>query len=82
MVEAIIEGPLECSKGLPHEFGIAIVAVGVPLLTIATALGHANLQITAVYITAADLEARDFLTRMCRKKICGIRRVKISGEGP
>ena len=39
-------------------------AAGVPLPTIAAALGHANLQTTAVYITAAGREARDFLVRM------------------
>ena len=64
MADASIEDPQACPKGLRHGFGIAAVAAGVPLPTIAAALGHANLQTTAVYTTAAGLEARDFLARM------------------
>ena len=41
---------------------------GVPLPTVATALGHSNLQTTAVYTTVAGLEARDFLARMWERK--------------
>ena len=63
-----VEGPQACPKGLRHGFGIAAVAAGVPLPTIAAALGHANLQTTAIYTTAAGLEARDFLARMWDQK--------------
>ena len=68
MTDAGIEGPQACPKGLRHGFGIATVAAGVPLPTIAAALGHANLQTTAVYTTAAGLEARDFLARMWERE--------------
>ena len=68
MADAGVEGPQACSKGLRHGFGIAAVAAGVPLPTVAAALGHANLQTTAIYTTAADLEARDFLARMWDQK--------------
>ena len=68
MTDAGIEGPQACPKGLRHGFGIAAVAAGVPLPTIAAALGHANLQTTAVYTTAAGLEARDFLARMWERE--------------
>ena len=44
------------------------VAAGVPLPTTAAALGHANLQTTAVYTTAVGLEARDFLARMWERE--------------
>ena len=64
MADAGVEGPQTCPKGLRHGFGIAAVAAGVPLPTIAAALGHANLQTTAIYTTAAGLEARGFLARM------------------
>ena len=49
-------------------FGIAAVAAGVPLPAIAAALGHANLQTTAIYTATAGLEARDFLARMWDQK--------------
>ncbi len=49
-------------------FGIAAVAAGVPLPTIAAALGHANLPTTAIYTTAAGLEARDFLGLMWERE--------------
>ena len=65
MADAGIEGPQACPKGLRHGFGIA---AGVPLPTIASALGHANLQTTAVYTTAAGLEARNFLARMWERE--------------
>ena len=68
MADAGVEGPQACPKGLRHGFGIAAVAAGVPLPTIAAALGHANLQTTAIYTTAAGLEARDFLARMWDQK--------------
>ena len=68
MTDAGIEGPQACPKGLRHGFGIAAVAAGVPLPTIAAALGHANLQTTAVYTTASGLEAREFLARMWERE--------------
>ena len=68
MADAGIEGPQACPKGLRHGFGIAAVAAGVLLPTIAAALSHANLQTTAVYTTAAGLEAREFLAKMWEKE--------------
>ena len=53
-----------CPEGLRHGFGIAAIAASVPLQMTAAALGHANLQATAIYTTAAGLEARDSLARM------------------
>ena len=42
MADAGVEDPQACPKGLRHGFGIAAVAAGVPLPTIAAALGHAT----------------------------------------
>ena len=64
MERAGISGPQACPKGLRHAFGIAAVAAGVPLPTIAAVLGHADLSTTAIYTTAVGIEARQFLARM------------------
>ena len=68
MADAGVEGPQACPKGLRHAYGLAAVAAGVPLPTIAAALGHVNLQTTAIYTTAAGHKARDFLARMWDQK--------------
>ena len=68
MAEAGIESPLACPKGSRHGFSIAAVAAGVQLPRIAAALGHANLQTTAVYTTAACLKALDFPPRMWKRE--------------
>lgn len=64
MDRAGIAGPQACPKGLRHAFGIAAVAAGVPLPTIAAVLGHADISTTAIYTTAVGIEARTFLARM------------------
>ncbi len=64
MHEAAISGPQACPKGLRHGFGIAAVAAGVPLPTLAAVLGHSSITTTAVYTTAAGNEARAQLGRM------------------
>ena len=68
MADASIESPQGSPKGLRHDFGIAAVAAEVPLLTITTALDHANLQTIATYTTTAGLEARAFLARIWDQK--------------
>ena len=64
MERAGISGPQACPKGLRHAFGIAAVAAGVPLPTIAAVLGHADISTTAIYTTAVGIEARQFLSQM------------------
>ncbi|MCY4501802.1 MAG: site-specific integrase [Alphaproteobacteria bacterium] len=61
---ARIEGLQAWPKGLRHGFGIAAVAAGVPLPTIAAVLGHADIATTAIYTTAVGVEARGFLAKM------------------
>ena len=83
MADTDIEAPQAFPKGLRHGLKIAAITVGVPLPTIMTALGHANLQTTAVYTTAAGLKARDLLPWMWEKRgeFGRIWRLKASGEG-
>ena len=51
-----------CAKGLRHAYGVAAVAAGVPLPTVAAVLGHADLTTTAVGSTArAPLTTRGTL---------------------
>ena len=45
-----------------------MVSASRPSPPVAAALGHANLQTTAIYTTAAGLEERDFLARMWDQK--------------
>ena len=61
MTAAGIEGPQACPKGLRHAYGVAAVAAGVPLPTVAAVLGHASLTTTAIYTTAIGAEARDLV---------------------
>ena len=64
MRAAGIEGPQACPKGLRHAYGVAAVAAGVPLPTVAAVLGHAQLTTTAIYTTAIGAEARELVARM------------------
>ena len=64
MLEAGIEGPQATPKGLRHGFGIAAVEAGIPLTTIASFLGHADINTTAIYTNAIGQEARDLMMRM------------------
>ena len=64
MAAAGIKGPQACPKGLRHAYGVAAVAAGVPLPTLAAVLGHASLTTTAIYATATGAEARDLVARM------------------
>ena len=64
MANAAVHGPHASAKGLRHAFGVAAVEAGVPLLTIAAVLGHAQISTTAIYTTAVGTEARTFLSRM------------------
>ena len=50
--------------GLRHAYGVAAVAAGVPLSTVAAVLGHADLATTAVYTTAFGADARELVARM------------------
>ena len=64
MAVAGIEGPQASAKGVRHAYGVAAVAAGVPLPTVAAVLGHASLNTTAIYTTAIGAEARELVARM------------------
>ena len=64
MAAAGIEGPQACAKGLRHAYGVAVVAAGVPLPTVAAVLGHASLTTTAIYTNATGAQARELVARM------------------
>ena len=64
MHRAGIVGPQATAKALRYSWGVAAVQAGVPLTTIATVLGHANvstaaLYTTALYTTASGAEAHE-----------------------
>lgn len=64
MAAAGIEGPQACVKGLRYAYGVAAVATGEPLPTVAVVLGHAHLTTTALYATAIGAQARELVSRM------------------
>ncbi len=64
MAAAAIRGPQACPKGLRHAFGVAAVEAGVPLPTIASLLGHADIKTTAIYTTALGAEQHELVARM------------------
>ena len=64
MRRAGIAGPQACPRGLRHAYGVAAVAAGVPLPTVAAVLGHASLDTTAIYCTAIGAEARELVSRV------------------
>ena len=57
-----VDGAAE--TGLCHAYGVAAVAAGVLLSTVAAVLGHADLATTAVYTTAFGADARELVARM------------------
>ena len=64
MSEAGIAGPQATPRGLRHSYGVAAVQAGVPLTTIASVLGHADVSTTAIYTTAIGAEARELVSRV------------------
>ena len=64
MRDANIRSPQACPKGLRHAYGVAAVAAGIPLPTLAAMLGHADIKTTAIYTTAIGVEARELVARM------------------
>ena len=64
MATAGIAGPQACPRGLRHSWGVAAVSAGIPLTTIATVLGHADVKTTAVYTNAIGAEARELVSRV------------------
>ena len=53
---ARISGPQATPKGLRHRYGIKAVISNVPLNTLQTWLGHADLKTTSIYAGARRTE--------------------------
>ena len=65
MTEAEVpEGPHRTPKGLRHGYGIAAIGSGVPLNMLSKWMGHASLEVTAIYANATGSEEREIAERM------------------
>src|ERR1043166_7342985 len=60
----IPDGPHRCPKGLRHGYGVAAVTSGIPLNMVSKWMGHASLEITAIYANALGEEQRTIAARM------------------
>lgn len=60
----IVEGPHRCPKGLRHGYGVAAISSGVPLNLLSKWMGHASLEVTAIYANAQGEEQRNIASRM------------------
>ena len=61
---AIEDGPHKCPKGLRHGFGDHAISAGVPFNLLSKWLGHATLEVTAIYANALGEEQRNIAARM------------------
>lgn len=65
MKEAGIEdGPHRSPKGLRHCYGVNAISKGVPLNLLSKWMGHASLEVTAIYANALGEEQRSIAARM------------------
>ncbi len=60
----IPDGPHKCPKGLRHGYGVHAISKGVPLNMLSKWLGHASLEMTAIYADALGEEQRGIASRM------------------
>ena len=60
----IAEGPHRCPKGLRHGYGVAAISSGVPLNLLSKWMGHASLEVTAIYANAQGEEQWNIAARM------------------
>lgn len=63
----IPEGPHATPKGLRHGYGIAAVMSGVPLNMLSKWMGHATIEVTAIYANALGAEERSIAERMWKE---------------
>ena len=57
-------GPHQCAKGLRHGYGVHAITSGVPLNMLSKWMGHASLEVTAIYANALGEEQRSIASRM------------------
>jgi len=60
----IADGAHRSPKGLRHGFGVLAISKGVPLNMVSKWLGHASLEVTAIYANALGEEQRSIAARM------------------
>ncbi|MEE8058767.1 MAG: tyrosine-type recombinase/integrase [Pseudomonadales bacterium] len=60
----IADGPHRTPKGLRHGYGIHAVKCSVPITSVQTWMGHAQLSTTAIYLDFSGAEATELAARM------------------
>lgn len=60
----IMDGPHRTAKGLRHSYGIHAIGSGVPLNMLSKWMGHASLEVTAIYADALGAEEQSIAARM------------------
>ncbi len=60
----IADGPHKCPKGLRHGYGVHAISSGVPLNMLSKWMGHASLEVTAIYANALGEEQHNIASRM------------------
>jgi len=60
----IQDGPHRSPKGLRHGYGVTAISKGVPLNMLSKWMGHASLEVTAIYANALGEEQRNIAARM------------------
>ena len=63
-VADIPAGPHRSPKGLRHGFGVHAISSGVPLNMLSKWMGHATLEVTAIYANALGAEEQSIAVRM------------------
>ena len=60
----IANGPHKCPKGLRHGYGVHAISKNIPLNMLSKWMGHASLEVTAIYANALGEEQRTIAARM------------------
>jgi integrase len=60
----IPDGPHRSPKGLRHGYGVHAIGSGVPLNMLSKWMGHATLEVTAIYANALGTEEQGIAARM------------------
>jgi integrase len=60
----IEDGPHKCPKGLRHGYGVHAISRNIPLNMLSKWMGHASLEVTAIYANALGEEQRNIAARM------------------
>ena len=58
------DGPHRCPKGLRHGYGVHAIGCGVPLNMLSKWMGHASMEVTAIYADALGAEEQGIAARM------------------